>query len=395
MFPDIDDPDMDLSSSVKETAPPAPAEVGDDAQMMQAVIENDDNVKDDGKLISDVLNQGFSSFVPDMMFDTLTKDFAMAKNIYGERMLRLVSGYDADYIKKNLKIPEFQRDIKEKIKKKAEQLKDDGYIDRDGRLTKKAVTLASLVMYTEELDNLVPKGILGEKITKERSRAGTHSNYRAFRKDDHYRDIAIRRSLRTAIRRGHQEVKMDDLQAQELTSKGSIYVIYGMDTSGSMKGRKIEAAKKAGIALAFKAIERKDHVGLIVFDTEIKETLNPTRNFSSLLHSIVKATASRQTNIAKTIRASIDMFPKKKVTKHLLLLTDAVPTVGQEPQLQALEAISMAKDAGVTVSIVGIDLDPEAVEFAEKMAKTGQGKLYIIKDLQDLDKIILYDYYSL
>ena len=37
-------------------------------------------------------------------------------------------------------------------------------------------------------------------------------------------------------------------------------IIYGLDASGSMKGNKLKAAKKAGIALAFKAIEEKNTV---------------------------------------------------------------------------------------------------------------------------------------
>ena len=126
-------------------------------KFMHSVLENDKKVIDSGKLISDAINQGMSSFTPDMMFEQLVKSYTLAKQIYGESIIRLVSGYEPDYVKKNIGIPEFQRELREKIQQKIQELKDDGFVSKDDSISEKVIELASLVLYFEELYKIVPK----------------------------------------------------------------------------------------------------------------------------------------------------------------------------------------------------------------------------------------------
>ena len=53
-------------------------------QFMHSVLENDKKIIDSGKLISDAINNGMSSFSPDLMFEQLVKSYTLAKQIYGE-----------------------------------------------------------------------------------------------------------------------------------------------------------------------------------------------------------------------------------------------------------------------------------------------------------------------
>ena len=326
-------------------------------KLMHSVLENDKKVIDTGKLISDVINQGMSSFTPDLMFEQLVKNYTLAKQIYGESIIRLVSGYEPDYVKKNIGIPEFQRELKEKIREKIQELKDEGLVEKDNSLSEKGIELASLVLYFEELDKIVPKGIVGEKISKKSFIYGEKENSRLYKKGDRYRDIALKKSVKLALRRGHTAFDGKDLQVFEKQSKGQTYIIYGLDASGSMKGKKIEACKKAGIALAYKAINEKDKVGLIVFGSEIKEVVEPTSDFTRLLKEITRIKASKETDIAATIRKAIEIFPSENITKHLILITDALPTKGDEPEKLTLEEVSMARSSGITISLIGINLD--------------------------------------
>jgi len=161
-----------------------------------------------------------------------------------------------------------------------------------------------------------------------------------------------------------------------------------------MKGKKIEMAKKAGIALAFKALQEKDHVGLLVFRDEIEEEIRPMQDFWTLLKALTKVKAGQQTNLVKMIKRSIDLFPSETVTKHLIILSDALPTIGKKPEEDTLKAVSEAKEQGVTISLVGIHLDASGKELGEKIAQLGDGKLYQVKQLEEMDTIILEDYYS-
>ena len=363
-------------------------------KFMHSVLENDKKIIDSGKLISDAINQGMSSFSPDLMFEQLVKSYTLAKQIYGESIIRLVSGYEPDYIKKNIGIPEFQRELKEKIQEKIQELKDEGFVDKDSSLSEKGIELASLVLYFEELDKIVPKGIIGEKISKKTFIYGEKENARAYKKGDRYRDIALKKSIKLAIRRGHRDFGEKDLQVNEKQSRGQTYIIYALDASGSMKGRKIEACKKAGIALAYKAINEKDKVGLIVFGSEVKEFIEPTLDFTRLLKEITRITASKETNIVSTLRKSIELFPNDTITKHLILLTDALPTKGDTPEKSTLEEVSTARSKGITISLIGISLDEKGKKLAEKIVEIGEGRLYVVRNLENVDQIVLEDYYS-
>lgn len=361
-------------------------------KLMHSVLENDKEVIDDGKTIKEALNQGIGCFTPDLIFEKLVKNFSIAKQIYGASLIRQLTNYDENYISRNVKIPEFQRELKKNIEGNIEKLKENKLIRKDGMISDKGIELASLILYTEELDNLIPKGILGEKIHKKDFIYGDKEDIKKYKRGDRYRDIAITKSVKLAIRRGHSRLLEKDLKSFEKQSKGQIFLIYGLDASGSMKGKKIETCKKAGIALAYKAIEEKDKVGLIVFGSDIKEFIKPSNDFRRLIKEITKIKASKETNIAKTIKKAIELFPNKEVTKHLILLTDSMPTVGEEPEKETLEMVSLARGNGITISLVGIRLDKKGKELGEEIVSLGEGRLYIVRDLEEIDKIVLEDY---
>ncbi len=362
-------------------------------KFMHSVLENDRKVIDDGKLISDAISQGMSSFSPDLMFEQLVKSYTIAKHIYGESILRLVSGYEPDYIKKNIGVPEFQKELKEKIRQKIEGLKEDGLLNKDDSLSEKGIELASLVLYFEELDKIVPKGVIGEKASKRLFVYGEKENSRGYKKGDRYRDISLKKSIKLAIRRSHDYFDDKDLQVYEKQSKGQTYIIYALDASGSMKGKKIDACKKAGIALAYNAISEKDKVGLIVFGSEVKEYVEPTSDFTTLLKEITKIRASKQTDMSLMLQKAIEMFPSENITKHLILITDALPTKGDEPEKQTLEEASVAKSKGITISMIGINLDEKGKKLAERIVQIGEGKLYVVRNLENVDRVVLEDYY--
>jgi len=361
-------------------------------KLMHSILEDDKEKIKEGKLISESISQGIGSLTPDIIFENLVKDFQLAKKLYGDTIIRELSGYSPNYIEKNLSIPEFRKELKKKIEENISKLKDDELLSKDGTITDEGITLSSLVMYVEELDHLLPRGF-GDKKNKKKSFYGDKQDYKLF-KNNPYRDIAIRQSVKTALRRGHTGINKSDLKAYERKQEGKITIIYGIDASGSMKGEKLHTAKKAGIALAFKAIQEKNPVGLVVFGSDIKNSVYPTLDFISLVKSLTQIRASMETDISKSILRAMELFPKNN-TKHLILLTDALPTKGVIPENETLHAVSEARSNNITISIVGINLDSKGLELAKKIIEIGEGKLFRVTDLKDIDKLILEDYESL
>ncbi len=361
----------------------------DEEKLMHSILEDDKETISDGRLISESVTQGIGSLTPDIMFQNLIKDYKLAKKLYGETIIRELTGYSPNYIEKNINIPEFRKELQKKINEKIDGLKDEGLINKEGTITDKGLKLSALVLYVEELDHLIPKGF-GEKQNKKKTVYGNKEDYKNF-KNDRYRDLSIKQTIKKSLRRGHDTIMSSDFIAYDRKSEGKISIIYGIDASGSMKGEKLKIAKKAGIALAFKAIQEKNKVGLIVFGSDIKDYVPPTLNFMELLRKLSEIRASMETDISKSISKAVELFPKYD-TKHLILLTDALPTKGIIPENETLKEVSKARSEKITISLVGINLDNKGLELAKKITELGQGKLYKVTDLDTVDKIVLEDY---
>ena len=366
-----------------------------DDKLMHSVLEGDKETIDDGKLIEESLNQGLGAFTPDMMFSQMVKNYSLARQLYGGTLMKLASGYNPDYIKKNIGIPEFRKELQQRMQQKKQDMEYKGIVGSDGVFSEKGITLASLVLYTEELDHLVAQGLLGEKASRKKFIYGARESVRNFRKGDRYKDIALRPSIKKAIKRSRSELESVDLQSFEKQSKGKACIVYALDASGSMKGKKLEACKKAGIALAYKALSEKDKVGLMVFGADVKDIIEPTQDFMRLLQTITMAKASRETDIAATLQKSIELFPHDDSTKHLILITDAMPTKGEDPEKLTVEEVAKARNAGITISIIGISLDESGTKLAEKMATIGNGRFYVVSDSENYDTIVLQEYSAL
>lgn len=366
----------------------------EDNKLMHSVLNSDKKTIDQGNLIEEAINRGIGAFTPDLMFEQLVKNFQITKQIYGEKIIRLIAGYNPDYIERNLGIPEFRKELKEKVINNIQDLKDKKLVDKEGVISDKGIELASIVLYAQEIDNIVPKGLLGKKISKELAHYGERTESRMFRKGDRYKDISLKQSVRLAVKRGHSKILSSDLRTNLRRKRGSICLIYAIDASASMKGKKIETTKKAGVALAYKAINNHDKVGLVVFGTEVKDFVIPTLDFGLVLNKITRAKVGMQTDFTNTIKKSVELFPKERITKHLIILTDALPTVGEKPEKETLEAVSIARSNNITVSIIGISLDEKGKTLAEKIVGLGEGRLYVVRDLENLDKIVLEDYYA-
>lgn len=364
----------------------------DESSLMKTVMENDSKEIEDGKVINDMNNQGLNSFQPDITFEQLVTDYKNAQNIYGKSLLRELTGYSAEQIQRNIKIPEFQQQLKAKLHAKSRQLEKEGLLSANGEILSEGMNAAALNLCLQELDDLKAKGLSGEHEHKLASKNGERYDVRNFKKTDSYKDIDVRASVKRAIRRGNTKMSAADLQTSMRHARGNLTVVFALDSSGSMRGNKINAAKKAGVALCYKATQNKDKVGIIIFSDKIELQVDPTTEFDRLLTAITKIKAAAQTDIAKILDEAHTMFADDASSKHLVLLTDAQSSVGDDPKKKVFEAVSKLRAQNITVSLIGIELDKEYALFAQELVSIGGGKLYIAEKIDDLDSLVLHDY---
>lgn len=361
--------------------------------VLSSVAKKDKKTTEQGLLLNEALNQGVLSFTPDLLYEHIVKSYGSAKKIFGPRLLRFLSGCSESLLEKNVRIPEFRKELKKSIENSVDSLKQDGLLDKDNSISHLGVELASVMLAVQELDKLSERGFLSSK-KKSFDAFGEVVDFRHFRKGDSYRDIAVRKSVRSAVKRSHSKVDFSDLRSKVKKSKGVVSVVYALDASASMRGDKIAMAKKAGVALSYKAIEEHDKVGLVVFNQDVLDSVRPCLDFQFLLERIASVRASSQTDFSLMVNTALELFEDSNENKHLIILTDALPTTGSDPEEDALKAISKARANKITVSLVGVSLDKKGKQFAERIVEVGEGRLYLASSVDDLDMIVLQDYLS-
>jgi Mg-chelatase subunit ChlD len=367
----------------------------EEKRLMKTILEDDQGTIDNAKLILEAINEGMGALTPELVLQQFVKNYKLAKQLYGETIIRALTGYEPDQVERNLNIPEFRQELKNKIKQRLDELKAQKLVDKEYHLTEKAMKLAALLLYAEEISNLRAKGY-GEKHRKRQVPYGEPQDTKPYSKE-RYRDIAIRKTIRKSMRRQHQEIEPGDLESFERESKGKNTIIYALDASGSMKGKKLEWCKKAGIALAYKAIDENDLVGILVFGKQIRAEVLPTLEFHQLLSEITKIRALEQTDIAATMQKASEMFYPEKTDskKHLVIISDMLPTAGKDPEKNTLESASKLSSDGITISVIGISPDDEGKKLAEKIVEIGKGRFLVAKNIEDVDILVLEDYFAL
>ena len=363
-------------------------------KLMRSVLHNNNDLVEEGELLSQALASGINNFTPDLMFEQFVNNYRTAKKIFGERLIRLTTGYSPDYIERNIRIPEFKQELKNNLEQSIKALKDRGLLSDDGDFTKQGLTLATISLVSDELDRMKQRGLLGERDYRSKSNDGLVSDERPFRKGDGYRSVNIKSSVKKSLRRAHKRILVDDLMVDERESKQRAVIMLAIDASGSMRGEKFSAAKRAAIALAYKAISKNDEVGVLLFEKKVVSETPPSNDFNRIVSKVLLGRAGKETDLSVAIRKSVELMSNKKARKHLIIITDALQTIGKNPEKKVLEAVGVALKDDVSISVIGLGLNPDGERLSKLIVEHGRGSLYLVKAYDDLDVLVIEDYYK-
>lgn len=354
-----------------------------------STVDSGEADKDKGKLAEEMINNSIGSFTPDMMFQNIVDNYRNAEKLYGQTIIRELTDFEPGYIEKNINIPEFKKELKKNIAANIKNLQSEGVLDSQFILTNEGIDLAAVELCNSELEKLKIKGF-GTRKTKEFDVYGEKDDYSNLNAESRYRDVSVAQTIKNAARRKHSQIKTQDIKIYQRKKTGKIDIVYCLDSSGSMKGNKLAMTKRAGVALAYKTILDHNRVGLLVFDSEIRKIIALTQDFNQFLYELVRIRAKNQTNISKVIETASELLSQSKNTKHIIILSDAMPNVGEVEKVY--EAVAIASSKKITVSFIGVDLDDKGEKIAERIVDIGKGRLYKVKKLDNVDSILLEDY---
>lgn len=353
---------------------------------------SDEFDKEFSEVINEARNNGLNFLFADDIFNNITKNYKQSERLYGKKLISVLSGFSADSIKKNLNISEFRDQIKRNISDNIDKAKSKGLLTRNNEITIKADELTLIKKYLLELEDKLKLNDFGNRTSRRHDVSGIKDETLPFR-NNRYRDLDIKSTVRKAVKRGKKEPEKNDFVAYNRLKKGGIEIILAIDSSSSMHGKKLELCKKAAILLAYKSIFENDKIGLIIFGKEIITSLKPSKRLKDILINIIKISPSSTTDIAKTIRESFSLFSRFDVKKHLIIISDLLPTFGENPFDDSIKTAFEAKNKNITISVVGIFIDKEGADLGRRIADITEGRFYIANK-SNLNSILLKDYYS-
>jgi Mg-chelatase subunit ChlD len=368
----------------------------EDEHLAHSVVDVDMDDIDEGMLVDAAFNNNRGTFMPDMMFKDMVRNFKNAEKLYGQTFIRQVSGYDPRYIQNNIKVPEFQKELQRNMETKAKELQDKGLMKKSGKFTDEALLTAALFLIEEEFEKTEGKTTdVGEQVHFAAQTLGEKSDTRPFKKGDPFKDISMKTTLAKAIRRGRRHIIEQDLESHQREARQKLNIIYALDTSGSMKGKKLSLAKRAGVALANRALKDRNNVGLVLFDQELNKKVAPTNDLLTIVRPLVDIVPGYETDIALAIHESAELLRDAKGLKHIVLLTDGVHTTSKRGKKAVIGQVLQAAAQDISITIVGIHLDEEGVELAREIVDASNGKLLAANSADELGGLVIADYMSL
>ena len=188
------------------------------------------------------------------------------------------------------------------------------------------------------------------------------------------RDLAFDATLRAAApyqkdRDGESELalklKKSDLREKVRVKRTANLVLFVVDASWSMAvSERMEATKGAIMSLLTDAYQRRDRVGLVVFNKNKSNLVLPPTNSVELARKALENVAvGGKTPLSAGLMMAFEVFQKEKYTHPdvqplMILLTDGAGNVSlgnRPPQEEAHNLANAIKEAGIRSVVINME----------------------------------------
>lgn len=168
-------------------------------------------------------------------------------------------------------------------------------------------------------------------------------------------------------------------------------IMFVLDSSGSMSGKKIVQAKEAA-RFVFNHLDQGDKFSLIDFDDGVdffsREMVSASQdNIEGALRFIDDIEDSGGTNINEALSEALEMFTEGERPSYILFLTDGLPTVGVTDTASILKNISRANDQRARIFVFGVGYDVNT-ELLDRISSDNRGTSVYVSENDNLEVAI-------
>jgi magnesium chelatase subunit D len=213
-------------------------------------------------------------------------------------------------------------------------------------------------------------------------------------------DLAFDATMRAAapyqIKRDRSKLalalKKEDLREKVRVRRQANLILFVVDASWSMAvAERMEATKGAIMSLLTDAYQRRDRVGLIVFNkNNANLVLPPTNSVQLAKKALVDIAVGGKTPLSAGLLLSFEVFRKEKlshpdVLPMMILLTDGAGNVSLSdlpPQVEAHKIAEMIRDLAVRSVVINMEHAAFDQGLARQLAERLDAPCHALEDLR-------------
>lgn len=254
-----------------------------------------------------------------------------------------------------------------------------------------------------QLDKLTRKASGRRSTTRTDRKRGRYIQARPA--GDNPTDIAFDATLRAAapyqIRRGQQKAERDvayaleksDLQRKVRVRRAANLILFVVDASWSMAvSERMQATKGAIMSLLTDAYQRRDRVGLVVFQKDRALcVLPPTNSVTLAKTALADIPVGGKTPLTAGLLLSYEIVKKEKmlhpdILPLIILLTDGAGNVSMSgklsPQEEAHKIADLIREEGYKTVVINMEHVAFDQGLATKLAERLGGPCYTLAQLR-------------
>ena len=166
-------------------------------------------------------------------------------------------------------------------------------------------------------------------------------------------------------------------------------VVFVVDRSGSMSGKKIEQAREA-LKFVLNNLNPGDLFNIIAYDSAV-ESFRPElqryddKSRAAALGFVDGIYAGGSTNIDGALKSALSQLQDDQQPNYVVFLTDGLPTAGERSETKIVQNAEERNRVRARVFSMGVGYDVNS-RLLDKLARTGFGKSEYVRPNEDIEE---------
>jgi len=165
-------------------------------------------------------------------------------------------------------------------------------------------------------------------------------------------------------------------------------VVFVVDRSGSMNGKKIEQARGA-LKYFLNRLKKKDTFNIVAYDSSVEsfrpelqradeQTIQEALGFAEGIY------AGGSTNIDSALKTSLGMLKARNQPSYVMFLTDGLPTVGTRDEKQIASGARQANQVAARLFNFGVGFDVNS-RLLDRLSHDHRGQSVYVRPNEDIE----------